>query len=457
MNIDTSIFKEYDIRGVYPTNLNDEFAYIMGKAYGSYIQEKINKNSCIVSHDNRLSSEALSQNLIRGLIETGCNVIDYGLTTTPMNYYGRYLNNSLGIMITASHNPKDENGFKFSFDNLANARGEMIRDFRDYLLKGQFLSGKGTLQQNNITDKYLTYLKDGIKLGSRRLKVVIDCGNGTTSIIAKKVHEMFNLDIEMLYDESDGTFPHHHPDPCVEENLKDLKQKVVSTGADLGLSYDGDGDRVGVVDEKGNYIPTDIYMILIIRDIINKVNNKTFLYDVKCSKALEDEIKRLGGTPICYRTGASYTQARTKELNLPFGGEFSGHVYFRDKVADMGSGIYAGLRMIEILSNTSKNLSDLTADIPKYFATEEIKIPTDNEIKFQVIDKIKAFCETQNYNMNTIDGVRINFSNGWGLVRASNTGPNITIRCESSDENAMNNLKEWLIKMVKSYTNELKK
>ena len=172
---------------------------------------------------------------------------------------------------------------------------------------------------------------------------------------------------------------------------------------------------------------------------------------------LKDDIKRLGGTPICYRTGASYTQARTKELNLPFGGEFSGHVYFRDKVADMNSGIYAGLRMIEILSNTSSKLTDLTKDIPKYYATEEIKIPTDNAIKFQVIERIKELCEKQNYNLNTIDGVRINFTNGWGLVRASNTGPNITIRCESVDEKAMNDLKDWLIKLVNTYSNELKK
>ena len=457
MNIDLSVFKEYDIRGVYPVSINDELAYLIGKAYGSYIQEKLSKKDCVVSHDNRLSSEALSSNLIKGLLETGCNVIDYGLTTTPMNYYGRYLNNMLGIMITASHNPKDDNGFKFSFDNLANARGSMITEFRDYLLAGKFLSGNGTLQQNDITDKYLQYMKDGITLGPRKIKVVIDCGNGTTSIIARKIHELFNIDFEMMYDESDGTFPNHHPDPCVPENLKDLAKRVVETNADLGISYDGDGDRVGIIDNEGNYIPTDIYMILIIRDMINKVKNKTFLYDVKCSKALEDEIKRLGGTPICYRTGASYTQAQTKELDLPFGGEFSGHVYFRDKVADMNSGIYAGLRMIEILSNTSSKLTDLTSDIPKYFATEEIKIPTDNEIKFEVINKIKEFCASQNYNLITIDGVRVNFSDGWGLVRASNTGPNITIRCESSDEQKMNNLKDWLIKLVDTYSKEIKK
>ena len=457
MNIDLSIFKEYDIRGVYPTSINENVAYIIGKGYGSYIRQKFNQSCCIVSHDNRLSSESLSSSLIKGILESGCNVIDYGLTTTPMHYYGRYLNNMFGIMITASHNPKDDNGFKFSFDMLANARGQMIVDFKNYIMAGQFLSGNGTLQQNDITDKYLQYLKAGIKLGSHKRKVIIDCGNGTTSIIARKVHEMFNLNFEIIFEESDGNFPNHHPDPCVESNLKTLKQKVLQEKADLGIAYDGDGDRVGIIDDKGNYIPTDIYMILIIRSIINNVKNKSFLFDVKCSKALEDEITRLGGTPICYRTGASYTQSRTKELGLAFGGEFSGHVYFRDKVADMGSGIYAGLRLLEILSNTSSSLSELTSDIPKYYATEEIKILTDNQIKFQVVEKVKAFCQSLNYSLNTIDGVRINFTNGWGLVRASNTGPNITLRCESADEKAMKNLQNWLEKLVHTYKKELEK
>lgn len=457
MNIDLSIFKEYDIRGVYPTSINENVAYIIGKGYGSYIREKLNQTCCIVSHDNRLSSDSLSSSLIKGILESGCNVIDYGLTTTPMHYYGRYLNNMLGIMITASHNPKDDNGFKFSFDMLANARGQMIVDFKNYILAGQFLSGNGTLQQNDITDKYLQYLKSGIKLGSHKRKIIIDCGNGTTGIIARKVHEMFNLNFEIIYEQSDGSFPNHHPDPCVLANLKDLRQKVLQEKADMGIAYDGDGDRVGIIDDKGNYIPTDIYMILIIRSMINNVKNKSFLYDVKCSKALEDEITRLGGTPICYRTGASYTQARTKELGLAFGGEFSGHVYFRDKVADMGSGIYAGLRLLEILSNTSNSLSELTSDIPKYYATEEIKIPTDNQIKFQVVEKVKAFCQSLNYSLNTIDGVRINFTNGWGLVRASNTGPNITLRCEATDEKSMKNLQNWLEKLVHTYKKELEK
>lgn len=451
MNLDLNIFRAYDIRGIYPTSINENVAYTIGKAYGSYIQEKLNKNSCIVSHDNRLSSESLSENLIRGIIESGCNVIDYGLTTTPMNYYGRYLNNMLGIMVTASHNPKEYNGFKFSFDQLSNARGEMIEDFKNYVLANKFLNGTGTISKNDISEKYLQYLKMGIKLGPNKRKVIIDCGNGATTIIARKAHQQFNMDFEIICEENDGNFPNHHPDPNIEDNLKMLKEKVLKEKADLGISYDGDGDRVGIIDNQGKFVTTEEFMILIIRDIINNVKNKTFLYDVKCSKALEDEISRLGGNSICYRSGASYTQAKTKEENLSFGGEYSGHIYFRDKVNDVCSGIYAGLRMIEILSRTSDKLSDLTKDIPKYYHTPEIRLEIDDNIKFQIVEKIKDYCKNQNYSINTIDGVRINFTNGWGLVRASNTGPNLTLRVEATDEKSMDNLKNFLLKLIETY------
>lgn len=451
MNIDFNIFRAYDIRGTYPETINANTAYIVGKGYGSYIQEKLNKNTCVVSHDNRLSSEELTNALIKGITETGCNVINYGLTTTPMNYYARFLNNMVGIMVTASHNPKDDNGFKFSFDNLANARGEMITDFKNYIMANKFLQGNGTVTNNDMTEKYLDYFVSGIKLGQHRPKVIIDCGNGATVTVARKIHEKFNIDFEIICEENDGSFPNHHPDPNVEDNLSMLKKKVLEEKADVGIAYDGDGDRVGIIDNEGKYVTTEEYMILIIRDIINSVKNKTFLYDVKCSKALEDEIVRLGGTPYCYRTGASYTQAKTKEENLAFGGEYSGHIYFRDKTNDIGSGIYAGLRIIEILSKTSMPLSSLTSDIPKYYHTPEIRVNVDDNMKFQVIEKIKEFCLSQNYNLNTIDGVRINFTNGWALVRASNTGPNLTVRVESSDESSMNRLKDFILNLIESY------
>ena len=358
--MDQSIFKEYDIRGTYPININEEIAYKIGLGYGSYIQEFLNENTCVVGRDNRLSSLSLSNALIKGITESGCHVYNYGQITTPMHYLTRHINQLKGIMVTASHNPKDDNGFKFSFDDLANARGQMIYDFRDYILKGKFLKGKGTIEQKNITQEYLNYMKKNIHMGEKKVKAVIDLGNGATTCIAKKVHTLFpNLEITYLCDENDGNFPNHHPDPAVEENMTLLKQKVIELKADVGIAYDGDGDRLGIVLENGQYISADQYMILIIKDLLPKTKNKTILYDVKCSKALEDEIIKLEGTPYCYRTGTSYTESKTKELNLSFGGEFSGHIFFNDRDYALGSGIYAGLRLMEILSKTNQSLSDI--------------------------------------------------------------------------------------------------
>ena len=446
-----NIFREYDIRGVYPTDINENIAYTIGRSYGSYLKEKLNQETCIVSHDNRLSSPSLAAYLTRGITDSGLNVYNYGLTTTPMHYYARYVHNLFGVMVTASHNPKDDNGFKFSFDNLANARGDMIEDFKNYTLAGKFTSGAATVTNGNITDKYIEFLRYGVEFGRRKRKVVIDLGNGTTSIIARKIFEKLPIDFEILFEESDGNFPNHHPDPIVEENLSALKKEVLRIKADCGIAFDGDGDRLGIVNELGEVVRTDNFMILIVRDIINKVKNKTILYDVKCSKALEDEIVKLGGTPLIYRTGASYTQAKVKEDDIPFGGEYSGHLFFRDKIADVGSGIYAGLRLLEILSKTDKSLSELLSDIPKYYSTAEIKFPSPDDKKFEVIKQIKAFCESKKWPLNTIDGVRVNFATGWALVRASNTGPNITMRCEASTPEGLKNLETIFTNLINGY------
>lgn len=451
MNIDKNIFREYDIRGIYPTQINEDIAYLVGRSYGSYIREKLNKDKCVVGRDNRYSSESLSQNLIKGLTDSGCNVIDCGLVTTPMYYYACIKTNVIiGIMITASHNPKDDNGFKFSFDNLGNARGQMVYDFRDYTLNQKFLSGNGSVEQLNIFEDYKKAIFNGINMGNKKLKVVIDCANGTTSLFAKEINSLFNnLDIIMLYDISDSTFPNHHPDPCVKENMTDLIKKVLETGADIGLGYDGDGDRIGVVDNKGNIIEADKLMIIIINSIIDKVNNKTFLYDVKCSKAVEDIIKKLGGTPLCYRTGNSYTRAKVNEDKLNFGGELSGHLYFNNEEWPcIDSGIYNGLKILELLSSTDKSLYELTLDIPKYYNTPELKIPVNDNIKFKLVNTVIEYCKNKNYNTLTIDGARITFDDGWALVRASNTGPNLTLRFEATTEERLKEIQNEFTNLI---------
>lgn len=447
-NLKEEIFRAYDIRGIYPTEINEQTAFTIGKSYGSYLQEKYNKDTCIVSHDNRLSSESLTQNLIKGLISSGINIISLGFTTTPMNYYARYINGVPGIMVTASHNPKDDNGFKFSFDGMINARGEMIEDFKKYTLDGNFKNGTGRITNTNITDKYIDYLKYSIKYGKNKRKIVIDPGNGATSYIVRKVFGSSFCNPIYINDIPDGNFPNHHPDPAVAENMKMLQETVKKTKADFGVAFDGDGDRIGVVMENGEILPIEHLMLIYIKDMLPRVNNKTFLYDIKCSKSMEDMIKLWGGNPLCYRTGASYTEYKTHQDNLPFGGEYSGHLYFRDKDADCASAIYAALRLLEILSKTSEKLSKITKEFPKYFATPEIKIPCNDEKKFMVVEKIKKYAQNNNYPYNDIDGVRITYTNGWALVRASNTGPNLTFRGEATTSDGIKILENIYLPLI---------
>ena len=448
--MDRNIFREYDIRGVYPEQINEDVAYTIGRSYGSYIQEKLKRNICGVGRDNRLSSPQLASELIRGITDSGCNVIDFGLVTTPMYYYACLKANIIiGVMVTASHNPKDDNGFKFSFDHLGNARGEQVYDFRDYTLAGKFLSGKGEVTDFDPREYYYSFIRENIEMGERKLKVVLDCGNGTTSLYAKYIYSQFpNLDITMICDESDATFPNHHPDPSVPENNKMLIEKVKEVNADIGIGFDGDGDRVGFVTEKGEILPIDKAMIIYIRSINKNVVNKTYLYDVKCGKALEDEIVKLGAKPICYRTGNSWTRYAVNKNKIPFGGEYSGHLYFTDRWPGIDSGLYNGLRMLEILSKTDKSLTDLLDGINTYYNTPEIKVAVTDETKFKIVEAVTKYVKSKNYKYLDVDGIRVQFDDGWALVRASNTGPNLTLRFEAKTPERLEEIKKEFEEIV---------
>lgn len=450
-DINKNIFRGYDIRGIYPNEIDEDTAYTIGLGFGSRIRE-MGKSSCVVGHDNRLSSDALYGALIEGILSTGIDVISLGLCTTPMYYYACIkLQIYSGVMVTASHNPKDDNGFKFSLDESGNCKGQEIQDFMNYILKGEFLKGNGDFSTYQIEDDYLKLFQDSLNFGPRRVKVVIDPGNGTTSIIAKKLYELFPMDLVVINGESDGHFPNHHPDPCVEDNLIQLKEKVLEVGADLGLAFDGDGDRMGMVTNSGRFLPTDLYMILIIRNIINKVSKKEFLYDVKCSKALSDEIERLGGKGICYRTGNSYTKAAVKDYDLPFGGELSGHVFFRDRWPGFDSGLYAGLRIVEILSHTTQSVDELAEGIPVYYSTPELKFAASDDIKFSIIEKIEEYVKSKGYQYLTIDGIKVLFDDSWVLVRASNTGPNITARFEANSMQRLEELQNEFVSLLQQF------
>lgn len=445
------IFKAYDIRGKFPDEINRDVAYTIGKAYGTKLLS-IGKNKCIVGYDNRESSIELSLSLSLGILSTGVDVINLGLVTTPMAIYSKeVLKIPSYVMVTASHNSKDDNGFKFSFDESGNVKGDDIDKFYDLVISGNFKEGMGKFSRYNVEKDYLELFRRGINLGDKKLKVVIDLANGTTSCIARELFEQFDIDLTIINEESDSSFPNHHPDPCVAANQKQLQDKVLELHADLGIGFDGDGDRCGIVDNLGNIIPTDIYMAIMCKDIILNNEDKRILYDVKCSNALKDEIVKWGGVPICYRTGASYTMAKVIDDNILFGGEYSGHVFFNDRIPVIGSGIYAGLRMVEVLSKTDKKLSDLVDSISKYYSTEEIKIHSPNDIKDRVIEDIKKYCINMRFNIDLTDGVKIIRPDSWALIRVSNTGPNITVRFEADTEDKLFLIKREFTNLVKYF------
>lgn len=444
-NINANIFRGYDIRGIYGEDLNEDIAYTIGYAFGEYIK-KDEYTKCVIGHDNRESSDPIYDAMIEGILNSGINVIAIGLVTTPMYYFAQmYLNDKNeimpGVMITASHNPKEYNGFKVSFNDFGNACGNMIQDFRVFVdeIASKYdennFGEKGRIEEVNIRQDYLDLVKNSIRLGNRKIKAVVDTANGTASIIAKEMYEMFpNIELIPLYMESDSRFPNHHPDPSVESNNKELKKAVIENKADIGIGIDGDGDRVGIIDEKGNMVFADFVAIIVWRNIMNKVQNKRALFDVKCSKSLQDEIIKLGGIPVCYRTGNSYMKAKMREENFTFGSELSGHIWFNDKWPNIDDGLYAGLRLIEILSTTDKSVTELLEGVNKYYSTPEIIIKSDDNEKFKIIENVKKYCIEKCYRINDIDGVRAEFENGWALVRASNTGPNITARFEGKTE-----------------------
>lgn len=451
MELNRLMFREYDIRGIWNEDITEEISYHIGRAYATKLLS-FGKNKMIVGYDNRLSSPIIEENLVKGLTEGGVNVVRLGLVTTPMYYYAwDKLNIRAGIMITASHNPKEYNGFKMSYNGIHNMFGKDVSDLYYVIINGIYSEGNGTIEYADIKEDYVKMIHNHIDMGNNKLKVVYDCGNGTTSIVA---HDIFKsneyIEYIPIFDESDGTFPNHHPDPAVEENLKQLKEKVLEVKADCGIAFDGDGDRVGVVDNQGNMIPIDKFMIIIWRDIYNKVAKKEGFFDVKCSKALKDELIKLGVKPVETRTGNSYTKKISVENDYPFGGEMSGHLYFRDKFIGNDDGIYAGLRLVEILSKTNKKCTELLDNIPVYYSTDENKVPVEDAIKDKIVSRVEEYAKEKGYNYLTIDGVKVLYDDGFALVRKSNTTPNITTRYEAKT-------KERLEEITNEYNSLLNK
>lgn len=448
--VDYSVLRENDIRGVYGKNITEEFAYTVGAAFGTYLIQH-NKSNCIVGYDNRLSGEKLVLNLMKGLKSTGIHIKFLGMCTTAfLNYATMYYNIEAGVIVTASHNPKEENGFKLFGDEFLHLRRNELEIVYNLIKTKQFEVGVGSVEYVNIRNSYINMLGAYIRIGNRRLKVAIDAGNGTTSIYIKDIIKNYNIDPIFINCESDGSFPHHNPDPNVDENLKELKQVVVEQNCDFGMAFDGDGDRIGIVDEMGNTVESDKLIAIFARYIVPKNVNKKVILDVKCSQALEEDVLRIGGTPIMVKNGSAYIETVLKDKNVLIGGEYSGHIFFRDKYYGYDDGIYAGLRVFEILSNSDKKCSELLEGYNKYYNTPEIKVATNDDKKWDIVSKVKEYVKGKAYEYLDIDGVRVKFSDGWALIRCSNTGPNITMRFEAKTESRLNEIKNEFSSLVNS-------
>lgn len=451
MALNQNMFRMYDIRGVWQEDLTEEAVELIAKAFGTYIQNEKGIKNVLIGRDNRISSKPIRNIMIKGLNSTGCNVVDAGVLSTPAFYYSRILYNfDAGIMITASHNPSQFNGFKVALGS-STIYGDDLMKLYHIAEEGNFKHGSGDLKYVYPVHDYINMIKDKIKLGSRKLKVVVDCGNGTGSYFYPDIIYGLGCDVYPIYCESDPTFPNHFPDPVKTENLQDLIKEVIRLEADLGVAFDGDGDRIGVVDEKGNIIWGDMLMILYWREIMKKHPGADAIVEVKCSQALPEEIKKLGGHPIFYKTGHSLIKAKMKEINAVFTGEMSGHMFFADEYYGYDDAAYAAARLLRILSNTNKTLSELFADVPKYPSTPELRLHCDDEKKFDVVKGITKYFRERGYDIIDIDGARVLFDGGWGLVRASNTGPELIVRCEAKTEKRLEEIKTEMAEVLNQF------
>ena len=433
------IFREYDIRGVVGRDLDAEASETIARAFGTYLR-RAGVRQAAVAHDSRASSPDLYAAAIRGLTAAGCDTIGAGLAITPMLYFAlHHFDVRGGMMVTASHNPPEFNGFKLGL-GPGTLYGPQIQEVR--ALAGDRTEGgaRGETETREIFPAYRQMLADRIRLGPRRLRVALDCGNGTAAAFAPEILRAWGCDVLPLYCELDPSFPHHHPDPVAPENLTDLIRLVRDSHADLGIGLDGDGDRIGVVDDRGGILWGDQLMALYWREILPRHPGAVALVEVKCSQALIDEIRRLGGRPEFTRTGHSLIKARMREVGAVFAGEMSGHMFFADEYFGFDDAVYAAGRLLRILSHTDRPLSGLAAEIPRYYATPEIRVACPDDRKFEVVDAVTRDLRSR-YEIIDIDGVRVVFPDGWALVRASNTQPVLVVRAEGTTPDALERAK----------------
>ena len=433
------IFRQYDIRGIAGKDMTEEDVTELGQGIGTFLISQ-GYHNITVGRDCRTTSESYSRQLIEGLIATGCNVVDIGICSTPVSYFSiRHLKKEGGVMVTASHNPPQYNGFKIS-SGTSSVFGEQIQQIRRLIENQAFAVGQGRVERRDVTPAYIKYIVGNIKL-SHSLKIGVDAGNGTASITAVPIFSKFGCEVKPIYCDMDGTFPNHEADPTVAENMADLVKLVRDQNLDVGFGFDGDGDRIGVVDNQGNMIFGDQLMIIFAREILRRKPGATFISEVKCSKTMYDDIKAHGGKAIMWKTGHSMIKQKMKEVRAQLAGEMSGHIFFADRYLGYDDAVYAACRLLEIMADTGKTISQLLADVPKTFTTPEIRVECPDELKFSVVRKVTEHFRKRQ-NVIDIDGVRVLFPDGWGLVRASNTQPALVLRFEALSNHRLGEIRK---------------
>lgn len=429
------IFKAYDIRGIVDKTLTEEITYQIGLAVGSEVIDA-GQNAIVIGRDGRLSGPRLAKALANGLRASGVDVVDVGLAPSPVVYYSSYaLGISSCIAITGSHNPPDYNGLKMVVDGTT-LSAQRIQDLKNRILDENFTSGDGSFREQDIIDNYIEKIVGDVK-PRRPLKIVIDCGNGVAGATAPQVFKQIGCEVTELFSEVDGNFPNHHPDPSQIENLQDLIKSVADVGADLGLAFDGDGDRLGVVTPKGEVVWPDRQMILFARDILERNPGAEIIYDVKCTRNLPEAIEKAGGKATMWRTGHSFIKAKLKETGAAIAGEMSGHIFFKERWYGFDDGVYAGARLIELLAKQSREPQTIFDELPNSINTPELRMEFDEGKHYEFMEKLQATAKFETGDVSTIDGLRVDYVDGFGLIRASNTTPILVLRFEADSELAI--------------------
>jgi phosphomannomutase/phosphoglucomutase len=447
--LNPEIFRQYDIRGIAGQDMNEQDVELLGKGIGTYLQQQGNR-FVAVGRDCRETSESYSQRLIAGLNATGCRVVDIGICPTPVAYFAiRHLETQGCVMVTASHNPAQYNGFKMC-SGVDSVYGEQIQQIRQIIEDEAFVQGEAGVESYEILPDYIDYIINNISL-SRPLRIGVDGGNGTGGLTAIPILKSLGCELHELYTDLDGTFPNHEADPTVAKNMTELITLVKEKQLDLGIGYDGDGDRIGVVDSDGSLIYGDQLMIVFSREILSRKPGATFISEVKCSQTMYDDITKNGGNAIMWKTGHSMIKQKMKEEKAELAGEMSGHIFFKDRYMGYDDAVYATCRLLEIVADTGKSVGQLLDDVPKTFSTPEIRMECPDHIKFDVVDKVTEYFR-QREDVIDIDGVRVLFGDGWGLVRASNTQPALVLRFEAMTHERL----EQIRKIVESALEKIK-